>query len=289
MQNSRRTARAKVNLALHVTGQRNDGYHLLDSVVVFTEYGDEISVTQRTDGADEHRLKITGPFSKGLEATQDNLILKAASMFGDAVPALDLSLIKKLPIASGIGGGSADAAATVLAISELINCPLPTSADLLSLGADVPVCIHGCREGSAVRMSGIGETLSDLPETPALPLVLVNPNVQVSTPAIFKSLERKDNPPLSSPPSSLNDPQHFIDWLKQCRNDLQPPAILECYEVETCLTTIAKCEDVLLSRMSGSGATCFGLFDNETAATNAAQHLREQHPDWWVVATKLAG
>lgn len=288
LQTVHKTARAKVNLALHVTGQRDDGYHLLDSVVVFSDYGDEITVSRRTDG-NEHKLSITGPFSDGLETTDDNLVLKAVKLFGADLPALDLSLVKKLPVASGIGGGSADAAATMLAISELLGCPHPTSSDLLSLGADVPVCVHGCSKGSAIHMRGIGETLCELPKIPALSLLLVNPLVQVSTPAIFTSLKRKDNPPLKEIPPSFDHQQSLVEWLQQSRNDLQHPAILNCADVQTCLNAIAECDGILLSRMSGSGATCFGLFADEQTAEKAANHLSETHANWWAVTTKLAG
>lgn len=288
MQYCRKTAYAKINLALHITGQRDDGYHLLDSVVVFSNYGDEITVSRRDDGT-QHHLTITGPFGEGLEVDQDNLVLKAARLMGDDLPPLDIVLEKKLPVASGIGGGSADAAATLLAISELLNRPLPSADAVLSLGADVPVCLHGCKHGTAIRMSGIGETLSNLPKTPALPIVLVNPNVGVSTPAIFKSLASKNNPPLVTPNDTIKQADAFTQWANDCRNDLQPPAILHCKEVETCISALSNCSGVLTARMSGSGATCFGLFENEEDAEEAAKQLASNHPDWWVVATKLAG
>ncbi|MEP1443378.1 MAG: 4-(cytidine 5'-diphospho)-2-C-methyl-D-erythritol kinase [Hyphomicrobiales bacterium] len=292
MQNCRKTARAKINLALHITGQRDDGYHLLDSVVVFSNYGDEITVSKQTTDANEtapHHLTINGPFGAGLEADQDNLVLKAARLMGDDIPPLNIVLEKNLPVASGIGGGSADAAATLLAIAELLDRPLPSGDDVLSLGADVPVCLHGCQQGTAIRMSGIGETLSALPKTPALPIVLVNPNVGVSTPAIFKSLTSKNNPPLARSNDGVNQAAPFAQWINDCRNDLQPPAILHCEEVSACINALSKCSGSLVARMSGSGATCFGLFENDEDAKEAASALQADHPNWWVVATKLAG
>ena len=171
----------------------------------------------------------------------------------------------------------------MLAISELLGRPLPNAEAVLSLGADVPVCLHGCQHGTAIRMSGIGETLSNLPKPPALPIVLVNPNVGVSTPAIFKSLTSKNNPPLSEPT------QPFTQWINHCRNDLQPPAIVHCQQVEECLKALSACNGTLTARMSGSGATCFGLFENDEDAKSAADTLQAEHPDWWVVASKLAG
>jgi len=286
LQNCRKIARAKINLALHVTGQREDGYHLLDSVVVFSTYGDVITVSKREDDTDHdgsHHLTINGPFGEGLEADHDNLVLKAARLMGDDVPPLNIVLEKNLPVASGIGGGSADAAATLLAIAELLDRPLPNADDVLSLGADVPVCLHGCQHGTAIRMSGIGETLSELPKTPALAMVLVNPNVGVSTPAIFKSLASKNNPPLTEPTAT------FTQWINDCRNDLQPPAIVHCQQVEECLNALSNCNGTLTARMSGSGATCFGLFENDEDAKKAADTLRSENPNWWIVATKLAG
>lgn len=292
MQNCRKIARAKINLALHVTGQRDDGYHLLDSVVVFSTYGDVITVSKREDGTAQnasHHLTINGPFSEGLEADHDNLVLKAARLMGDDVPPLNIELEKNLPVASGIGGGSADAAATLLAIAELLDRPLPSVDDVLSLGADVPVCLHGCLHGTAIRMSGIGETLSGLPKTPALPIILVNPNVGVSTPAIFKSLASKNNPPLSEPSDAIDQAAPFAGWINDCRNDLQPPAIVHCQQVKECLDALTNCNGSLVARMSGSGATCFGLFENDEDAKAAVDTLKAEHPDWWIVATKLAG
>ena len=292
LENCRKIARAKINLALHITGQRDDGYHLLDSVVVFSTYGDEITVSKREDGTAQnasHHLTINGPFGEGLEADHDNLVLKAARLMGDDVPPLNIVLEKNLPIASGIGGGSADAAATLLAIAELLDRPLPSSDDVLSLGADVPVCLHGCQHGTAIRMSGIGETLSELQKTPALPIVLVNPNVGVSTPAIFKSLTSKNNPPLIQPNDTIDKAEPFTKWINDCSNDLQPPALIHCQQVEECLNALSTCNGTLTARMSGSGATCFGLFKNDEDAKSAADTLQAEHPDWWVVATKLAG
>ena len=292
MQNCRKIARAKINLALHITGQRDDGYHLLDSVVVFSTYGDVITVSKREDATAQsasHHLTINGPFGEGLEADHDNLVLKAARLMGDDVPPLNIELEKNLPVASGIGGGSADAAATLLAISELLDRPLPNADDVLSLGADVPVCLHGCQHGTAIRMNSIGETLSDLPKAPALAIVLVNPNVGVSTPAIFKSLTCKNNPSLTEPANTVDQAAPFTQWINDCRNDLQPPAILHCQQVDECLSALSNCTGTLTARMSGSGATCFGLFETDEDAKRAADTLQSEHPDWWVVATKLAG
>jgi len=280
-------APAKINLSLHVTGQRADGYHLLDSIVVFTGAGDEITVTKASERQrGDHRLTLSGPFADGLETGPDNLVLKAVRLFGDALPALDLHLIKRLPVASGIGGGSSDAAATLKAVAKLLNLPLPDAKAILALGADVPVCMSA----KGVRMRGIGEEISPLPALPELYMVLANPGVGVSTPAIFKRLTEKNNPSLTPfAQSDFADASALTQWLHENRNDLEKAAIAICPEIQTCLDAIARHADVLLWRMSGSGATCFGLFASFAKAQQAADRLKQDHPNWWVVATNVLG
>lgn len=264
-------APAKVNLALHVTGQRADGYHLLDSLVVFADTGDRITVKP----ADHLSLTVTGPQAASLPPSDDNLVLRAARAMGVTAA---ITLEKHLPIASGIGGGSSDAAATLRALSRVTGKPMPDAAAVLSLGADVPVCLTP----RAVRMSGIGETLAPLPH--ALPpawLVLVNPNLAVSTPQVFKALARRDNAPLQPMPK-LRDTAELAAWVAMQRNDLEAPAqslLPEIAAVKTALTTQSGC---LLARMSGSGATCFGLFADPLTAHAAAEAIRRAQPAWWV-------
>lgn len=279
------TAPAKINLTLHIVGQRDDGYHLLDSIVAFAESGDEIQVEKALHRAcGDHQLAISGPFSKGLEAGADNLVLKAARLFGDKLPALDIKLVKKLPVASGIGGGSADAAATIKAISKLYDLPPPSADQVLSLGADVPVCMNE----KAVRMTGIGEEITGLPALPKLSIVLINPLVGVSTLAIFKALQDKNNEPLHAyPAEGWSDASDFINWIKAGRNDLENTAIELCRKIDICLAALASLEGIQLHRMSGSGATCFGLFRTREEADKAAADLKAQHPDWWVMASAL--
>ena len=198
-------APAKVNLALHVTGQRADGYHLLDSLVVFAGVGDRVSVSD----ADRLVLDVTGPEGTGLSAAEDNLVLRAARSF-DVGRGAAITLFKDLPVASGIGGGSADAAAALRALSQLWEMPLPPPEAVLSLGADVPVCLAG----RPARMSGIGGTLAEAPRLPDdLAVVLVNPRVAVSTPAVFRALGSKDNPPMEALPASFDTPTEFAGWL----------------------------------------------------------------------------
>ncbi len=270
-------ASAKVNLCLHVTGQRPDGYHLLDSLVVFAGLGDRL----RFEPADDLELLITGPQAAHLPLTHDNLILRAARAMSERRGAR-IVLEKYLPIASGIGGGSADAAATLRGLARLWGVALPSAAGVLALGADVPVCVTS----RAVRMAGIGEDLFPIPPLPPAHLVLVNPGVAVPTPAVFKSLPSKTNPPLPPIPRFAALPD-FAAWLTAQRNDLEPPALDLAPEIATAKAALATQTGCHLARMSGSGATCFGLFATQDAATSAARNLRLDHPGWWVDSGRM--
>lgn len=265
-------APAKVNLALHVTGQRADGYHLLDSLVVFTELGDVL----RGSAADELSLTVTGPEAVGLSEEGDNLVLRAARLM--RVDGLALELEKHLPVASGIGGGSSDAAAALRLIARHSGRSLPDT--VLALGADVPVCMAA----KPCRMRGIGEDVSAIPPLPPMAMVLVNPRVGVSTPAVFRSLACKTNPPMSETLPDWTDFAGFVTWLARQRNDLQEPA---CYAVPVISEVIEALQGTgaALARMSGSGATCFGLFPDLPSATRAAGRISHAQPGWWVRAT----
>lgn len=268
-------AYAKVNLTLHVTGQRADGYHLLDSLVVFAGVGD---VVRCQDGA-SLGLAISGPKAAILPVDDNNLVLRAARLMSPTRGA-QISLEKHLPVASGIGGGSADAAATLRALSRLWNLPLPQS--VLALGADVPACLTPAPK----RMQGIGEILSPVPALPACHLVLINPGQAISTPDVFKTLRRKDNP-APSPMKSFQTAADLADWLSLQRNDLQGPAIVLVPTIGDVLTQLSAHPACLLARMSGSGATCFGLFATQADAANAAQTIATNHPNWWVRAAPV--
>lgn len=277
-------APAKINLALHVTGQRPDGYHLLDTLVAFTEAGDRISA----ELAEADGFTLSGPFAGALEGgTGDNLVLRARDGLRAllpshaATPPVHLHLEKNLPVASGIGGGSADAAATLRALLELWKLDIAheeLQRLALSLGADVPMCLLS----KPLIARGIGEELEAV-SLPSLPILLVNPLLPVATPHIFRLLTQKNNPPLPSDlPARLSSP---LDALKPLRNDLQPPA-------EALLGAIADiCAELdaggaTITRMSGSGATCFGLFADVDSRDEAAKKLRELHPGWFISATR---
>lgn len=270
-------APAKLNLALHVTGQRADGYHLLDSLVVFAGLGDRVAVAP----AESLSLSVTGPEGAGLPADEENLALRAARAFGAGRGAA-IMLDKRLPVASGIGGGSADAAATLRALSRLWSLPLPGAEKVLALGADVPVCLAG----RPARMGGVGEVLTPAPALPAIAVVLVNPRVAVSTPAVFRALARKDNPPLDPPPPAFATAADLAGWLSRQRNDLQSPAISLAPRIADVLAAI-EATGPLLARMSGSGATCFGLFPAIEEAAAAAARISARNAGWWVLAAPV--
>ena len=277
-------APAKLNLHLHVTGRRADGYHLLDSLVVFAGIGDVIRILP----AAQLGLTGIGPFAATLPPAEENLVMKAARMlaakFGIKAGA-QLTLEKNLPPASGIGGGSADAAAAIRALCRLwqISSSRPELAEIaLGLGADVPVCLAG----RAAIMRGIGETLSPPPPLPSAHVLLINPGQAVSTPAVFKA-RRGDFSKPAAFPASMPDAGALAAALKALGNDLQAPAIELAPRIGDVLEAIGRTPGVLLARMSGSGGTCFGLFAQPSAAADAAQALAEAHPNWWVRAAPL--
>ncbi|MCU0800574.1 MAG: 4-(cytidine 5'-diphospho)-2-C-methyl-D-erythritol kinase [Rhodobacteraceae bacterium] len=276
-------APAKINLALHVTGQRGDGYHLLDSLVVFAAIGDRVSVAPAPDLT----LRVTGPQAPMLAATDDNLVLRAARAYAALHPARTcgaaITLDKVLPVASGIGGGSADAAATLHALSALWDLPLPPAPVVLALGADVPVCLAG----QPARMTGIGEVAMPLPTLPQVWVVLVNPGVAVPTPAVFAALTQKSHPAMPAMPRDWRDIHAFVTFLAAQRNDLAPPARSIAPVIATVEAALAATPGCLLARMSGSGATCFGLYASASAAAQAAALLRAQGPGWWVADAPL--
>ncbi len=267
-------APAKVNLCLHVTGRRADGYHLLDSLVAFADVGDRV----RAEAAEAWSLAITGPFAAGLGADEDNLVLRAARRAGGAPAALALE--KRLPVASGLGGGSADAAATLRALAALDGRLVPE--DVLALGADVPVCLANRPR----RMRGVGEVLDEVPPLPPAHLCLVNPGRALPTPAVFGALASAQNAPLPDIPPCPDAPA-LARWLAAQRNDLETPARAIEPAVGVALSRLAATDGCLLSRMSGSGATCFGLYATRPEAEEAARTLAAAHSGWWVTAASL--
>jgi len=268
-----RMAWAKINLTLHCTGQRADGYHLLDSLVVRAGVGDALHVTP----ADALSLTVSGLRAEGVPSDARNLVLRAAEMLGAGRGAA-LHLVKHLPAAAGIGGGSADAAAALELLADHWGVALPK--DTARLGADVPVCLSRGPQ----RMQGVGEILSPLAPLPACHLVLVNPGVDVPTPAVFSALSDKNQPPMPDVIPDFVDLADFVDFLHAQRNDLAAPAIARAPVIASCLEAL---DDAALARMSGSGATCFGLYETALQAEVAAHRITTAAPDWWVAAAPI--
>lgn len=269
-------APAKVNLYLHVVGRRADGYHLLDSLAVFPAVGD----TVRAEPSDALSLALEGPFGGALHAEPDNLVLRAARGLADltCVPAAArLTLVKTLPVASGIGGGSADAAAALRLLARLWEtAPDETALRTLALwlGADVPVCLAA----RPARMGGVGEVLSPAPGLPGFGMALVNPGVAVSTPEVFRARAGGFSAPAALPPAWA-DVAGMARDLSSLRNDLEPPAVRLQPVIGEALSALRATPGCLLARMSGSGATCFGVFADAAAAAAAAERVRR--PGWW--------
>jgi 4-diphosphocytidyl-2-C-methyl-D-erythritol kinase len=282
------TAPAKINLALAVTGRRPDGYHLLDTIAVFSDIGDRIEVAP----ADTLSLEITGPFASGLSGLSDNLVTRAAgalceAAFGEgSAPGTDIRLDKQLPVASGIGGGSADAAATLRALNRLwrLDWTIDRLADVgIRVGADVPMCLVS----RPLRARGIGEDIAPLPVFPALPLVLVNPGVAVSTAAVFAELAVRRSPALPGP-TGIADIAGAVAYLGGTVNDLEAPALRIAPGIDNALNALRASPGCLLARMSGSGATCFGIFRNSPHAKSAETRIASAEAGWWVRATTTA-
>ena len=272
-----------MNLFLHVTGRRADGYHLLDSLVVFAGMGDTLSAAS----GEILSLAVEGAESAALKAEPDNLVLRAARALateaGVEAQAL-LHLLKRLPVASGIGGGSADAAASLRALNQLWGLGWPEArlaAIGTTLGADVPVCV-GSRPA---RMEGVGEVLSAAPSLPRFGLLLANPREALATPAVFRARQGGFSARAELPKAWGSAAEMAAD-LVRLGNDLQAPAISLCPAIAAVLAAIAASPGCLLARMSGSGATCFGVFPSAAVAAAAAAALP---PAWWCWGGGLHG
>lgn len=263
-------APAKINLALHVTGQRADGYHLLDMLVAFADVGDDVTL----EPAATPSLSVTGAALTG-----PNILDRVLRDFATRPYAVTLD--KRLPVASGMGGGSADAAALYRGILS-VQGRAADPAELLPLGADVPICVTS----QAARVRGIGDDILPLPQMAALSVLLVNPRLPLATPAVFAALTTKQNSGLAPLPDDLGDVAGLIQYLQTQRNDLQPAAIGLAPVIAEVLAEISQ-TGAVLARMSGSGATCFGIYPDPPH--QAAAQIRARHPDWWITTATLNG
>lgn len=279
----REAAPAKLNLDLLVTGRRPDGYHELDSLVVFADLGDTLVFAP----AEDLRLEVAGPTAPDLPDGEANIVLRAARLLAAraGVPArAAIRLDKRLPVAAGIGGGSADAAAALRGLARLWGVRLD-SAELaalaLELGADVPACLLG----RPARLRGVGERLEPLAGLPALDLVLANPGRPLATAAVFRELGGRFGAPRAEPVA----PRDLLGALRRSRNDLEAPARRLVPEIGAVLAALAAEPACALARMSGSGPTCFGLFPDAASASAAAARIAARQPGWWVAACRAGG
>jgi 4-diphosphocytidyl-2-C-methyl-D-erythritol kinase len=282
----RAIAPAKVNLTLHVTGQRDDGYHLLDSLVVFAGVCDQLSATIASDLS----ITVTGPFSGGVPVDESNLMMRAALLLRrvrGVINGASLTLEKHLPHAAGIGSGSSDAAITLAMLAELWDVePLaPDHPAVAALGADVPVCLAA---PLPMRMSGIGEVLAPVPRLPTCAIVLVRPKVAVPTGQVFAKMADKNGTPMTALPD-FADFDTFVNWLRNQRNDMQAVAEQIAPEISTVLAKLQSLPGVSHAGMSGSGATCFGLVKDMATARHVARIVQVSQMEWWVAPAEVLG
>ena len=270
-------SRVKVNLYLHIIGKRADGYHNLDSLVAFPEIGDEILVSP----SNSINLKITGKFKKELNK-KENLILKAIKLLKTRKMGADIHLIKDTPISAGLGGGSSNAAVTLKLLSKLWNVPLPPINELVLLGADIPVCMNWRLQ----RMQGIGEKNSFIISPDSLWIVLLNNGDKVPTSTVFQSVTQNEFSGLVNVPR-LNEKNILIKFLKSTRNDLEKSAIKNYPSINDLINSLNSTSGCLVARMSGSGSTCFGLYEKKHEAEKAQKHLFNKFPNAWIKVAKI--
>ncbi len=277
-------AAAKLNLYLHVVGRHHDGYHEIDSLVVWLDLGDKLTFSL----ADDLKLEVSGPFASEVGPKEDNLVIQAAEYLRKSYSirlGAKICLDKQLPVGAGMGGGSSDAATALRALMELWKCDpgeLNMEALVRSLGADVPACMIG----APALVSGVGEKVALLPVLPMMHVVLVWPGVKLATSRVFAAHQVKgSNKPLRI--SDLERPDNYLKALLERGNDLQITAQVLCSEIGKALQLLASSIGCVLSRMSGSGSTCFGLFETQEAAQSAANYIVKKRPSWWVRATRL--
>jgi 4-diphosphocytidyl-2-C-methyl-D-erythritol kinase len=275
-------APAKINLFLHVGDKRADGFHPVQSLAVFTAMGDALSFAP----AAELSLRLDGPFAKNLEAETDNLVLRAAKALASDLPGQGaaIGLTKNLPVASGIGGGSSDAAAALRGLRLLWSLPMD-DAKLCEIGAglgsDIPVCVGA----APAFMEGRGEVLRPLNGMPRLSVLLVNPGIAVSTREVFAGLQNRSGVGMALPQAGFSDTADLLRFLEPTRNDLEAPARALAPAVGAVLDAMAAMPGALLTRMSGSGATCFGLFADDACCARAAGMLQAANAGWWIAPT----
>lgn len=279
-------APAKLNLTLHVTGRRADGYHLLNSLMVLTDIEDVIEIQP----SPVLKFHMAGQTSAALaHENDDNIVVKAAKMVAEAAgvsPDIAISLEKNIPVGAGLGGGSADAGAMLRLLKAYWQPDISESKwneIALSLGADVPFCYHN----HAALIEGIGEKVTSVPEINSIWAVLINPCKPLSTQQVFARGVEQFTSPNVLPPLEWSNEAEFIEYLNATKNDLEVPAIALMPEISNILDVLEQQDKMLLARMSGSGATCYGLFDDLEVAKEAEKNIKAANSDWWVKLTAL--
>lgn len=276
-------APAKINLALHITGQREDGYHLIETLAVFTRYSDIVTV----EPGEADRLRLTGPYAAVTPAGGENIVMRALDAYRDFTGIktgnIAVTVEKNLPVASGIGGGSSDAAALLKAIDRRQGGAAGREGLMKIgslLGADLPMCLSA----TALIARGTGEQIEPAEQLPALAIALVNPDIEVSTRAVFEALTEKRNRPLPESKPGMSARQ-VIEWLEETRNDLEGPACNLFPQIAEARRALREA-GAGFARMTGSGATCFGIFSDAENARQAASRIKSSRPEWFAVATE---
>ncbi|KEC55346.1 4-(cytidine 5'-diphospho)-2-C-methyl-D-erythritol kinase [Bartonella koehlerae] len=274
----------KLNLALHVVGRRADGYHLIESLVYFSLSGDCLSYAP----FESNHFVLTGPFADGLVSDAKNLVVRARDFMCNTFPEYAkptfFQLVKLLPVASGIAGGSGNAAGVLSLLRQqwALDCSCEKLAEMsLVLGADVPMCLFALEYQQPLFVKGIGQDITRLKEACSVAMVLVNHGQQIETRAVFKALEKCDHPPLKIDSEALKTVDSLVEALQETRNDLFVPALKIAPRLSEVLCALDE-SGALFSRMSGTGATCFGIFKNKKAAQQAALFIKSMYPDWFV-------
>ncbi len=274
----KRIAPAKVNLALHVLARRADGYHEISSLVAFTALGDRLTIApSRSRG-----LTVQGPFADRVPHDESNLVAQALRSLG-CEDEVTITLDKQLPVEAGLGGGSSNAATAMQMTARLLGLDLPAPPSTLTLGCDIPACLHG----QPALVGGLGEQITPVPSIPNFFSVLVFPMFPLPTKDVYQALTKPCGQALDMPPTG-NNRAAFISWLREQANDLEAAAITLEPRIRDVIATIRATSGCLLARMSGSGAACFGLYDNRSDAVRATRSIATSHAHWWVRGTRLA-
>jgi 4-diphosphocytidyl-2-C-methyl-D-erythritol kinase len=281
----RSIAPAKLNLFLHVTGKREDGYHFLESMIAFTpNIHDQIEIE---NSSKEIIIEEAGSFLDRLPIdNKNNIIYRAATFLKNGNDGVVIKLHKNIPIGGGLGGGSSDAATVTRMLKEVWGINLTKKEldeKLIKLGADVPICFHG----KIAYFSGIGEVIEDINIFPKIYAIVINPMQPLLTQDVFKAYKQPFSTPINNKPSSFQSIQDLTVFLKEQRNDLENIAIEVIPEIKEILKTINEQEDCLLARMSGTGPSCFGLFREVETAKKALQKIQDLHPNWWTAYSIL--